>query len=82
MTVKTTRFFITKRNVTKGIIEGYRKTIYFQMGDVQYFNCYKYSDGLLDVNFYNGNRILIEHSEQDFLINYEKSRLSNYTNLN
>tara|TARA_R110000868_G_scaffold158025_2_gene385708 strand:+ start:1611 stop:1859 length:249 start_codon:yes stop_codon:yes gene_type:complete len=82
MTMKSTRFFIVHRQPEKKILKGYRKEIYFQMEDVQFFNKYKYSDNLIDVSFYNGNRILLEHNFQDFLIQYERTRQSNYLNLN
>ena len=62
MTMKSTRFFVIERLLSKKLIKGYRKEIYFQVEDVQFFNRYKYSDNLIDVSFYNGNRILIEHN--------------------
>lgn len=80
MTIKTTRFFVTK--VSNKIVEGMRRDMYFQMGDVQYFSNFKHSDKLLFVTFYNGMQIVIEHDWQDFLICYEKSRISNLAGLN
>ena len=82
MTMKSTRFFVIQRQPEKKILKGYRKEIYFQMEDVQFFNQYKYSDNLIDVSFYNGNRILLEHDYNDFLNQYEKTRQNNYLNLN
>ena len=82
MTMKSTRFFVIQRQPSKRILKGYRKEIYFQIEDVQYFNLHKYSDNLIEVYFYNGNRILIEHNLQDFLIEYERTRQNNFLNLN
>ena len=82
MTIKTTRFHNAKILRGGRKFSGYRSTIYFQMGDVQYFNTYHIADGFLEVAFYNGNRILIEHNETDFAIKYEKSRLTNITGMN
>ena len=76
------QFFVIERLLSKKLIKGYRKEIYFQVEDVQFFNRYKYSDNLIDVSFYNGNRILIEHNFQDFLIEYERTRQTNYLSMN
>jgi len=80
MTIKTTRFFVTK--VSNKIVEGLRRDMYFQMGDVQYFSHFKHSDKLMLITFYNGMQVVIEHNFQDFLIRYENSRLSNLAGLN
>lgn len=80
MTYKTTRFFITKR--TRSGIEGLRREVVFEMGDIMSFCYYKHSEKLIVLYFYNGTVMLIENSFTDILIAYEKSRLSNYTNLN
>jgi len=80
MTFKTTRFYV--RKVSTKVVEGIRRVTYFQMGDVAYFGHYKHSEHLLLVTFYNGLQMVIEHPEQDFLICYEKSRISNLAGLN
>lgn len=74
MTIKTTRFLNAKVDRRKKILIGFRSEVYFQMGDVQYFNTYHLADGFIEVAFYNGNRILIEHNVTDFAIKYEESR--------
>lgn len=82
MTMKSTRFFVIEREPAKKILKGYRKSIHFQMEHVQFFNQYKYSDTLLDVSFYNGNRILLEHDYDEFLKDYERTRQTNYLSMN
>ena len=41
MTMKSTRFFVIERLLSKKLIKGYRKENYFQVEEVQFYNSNK-----------------------------------------